>query len=182
MTDSLKDTRRGKRRWVIELLDGPNMKHLGKRDPRRFGTIGSIAELQKYVVDFGNALGVEVRPFASDFEGELLERVHESAATADGYLVNPGGLTSVSEAWRHALSETHKPFLEVHFYNLPANGETSVFTPSAIGQSMGLRQHSYVAGLLGLVLALDDETFLNPDAPDSTTVRRGGAPYAFRKA
>ena len=46
---------------------------------------------------------------------------------------------------------------------------------------MGLREPSYVAGLFGLVLALDDETFLNPDAPDSATVRRGGAPHSFRK-
>jgi 3-dehydroquinate dehydratase-2 len=177
----LKDLRRGKRRWVIELLDGPNMKHLGKRDPKLFGTIASIADLHAYVADFGTALGVEVRPFASDYEGELLERVHESADTADAYLVNPGGLATVAEGWRHALAETHKPVVEVHFYNLPANGEQSIFTPSAIGQSMGLREHSYVAGLFGLVLALDDESFLNPDAPDSLTVRRGGAPHSFRK-
>jgi 3-dehydroquinate dehydratase II len=172
--------RRGARRWTIGLIDGPNMKHLGKRDPRLFGKIGSIEDLQKMVVDFGEALGVEVRPFASDHEGDLLEHIHRSAGDTDGYLLDAGGLTTVSEGMRHALQETHKPVVEVSFYNLIANGEVSVFTPTVIGRAMGLREYSYLAGLLGLTLALDDESFLNPDAPDSATVRRGGQPYAFR--
>jgi 3-dehydroquinate dehydratase II len=172
--------RRGSRRWIVGLIDGPNMKHLGKRDPRLFGRIGSIEDLQKMVVDFGEALGVEVRPFASDHEGDLLEHVHHSANATDAYLLDAGGLTTVSEGLRHALQETHKPVVEVAFYNLIANGEVSVFTPTVIGRAMGLREYSYFAGLLGLTLALDDETFLNPDAPDSPTVRRGGQPYAFR--
>ena len=172
--------RRSDRRWVIELIDGPNMRHLGKRDPRLFGTIASIGALHELVIDFGSALGVEVRPFVSDFEGELLERIHESAASADGYLIDAGGLTTVSEAMRHALQETRKPVVEVCFYNLVANGETSVFTRSAIASVTGLREHSYVAGLLGLVLALDDESFLHPGAKDSPTVRRDGRPFTNR--
>ena len=175
-----RSVRHSSRRWIIGLIDGPNMKHLGKRDPRLFGRIGSIEDLQKMVLDFGEALGVEVRPFVSDHEGDLLEYVHRSANETDGYLLDAGGLTTVSEGLRHALQETHKPVVEVAFYNLIANGEVSVFTPTVIGRAMGLREYSYFAGLLGLTLALDDETFLNPDAPDSPTVRRGGQPYAFR--
>jgi 3-dehydroquinate dehydratase-2 len=178
----LSGLRSGAKRWTIGLIDGPNMPHLGKRDPRLFGTIGSIGELQRMVVAFGSALGVEVRPFASDYEGQLLEHVHATAASTDGYLVDPGGLATVSEGLRHALQETHKPVVEVSFYNLIANGEVSVFTPTVIGRAMGLRQYSYLAGLLALVLSLDDMTFLNPDAPDSVTVRRGGSPYAFKNA
>jgi len=168
------------RRWIIGMIDGPNMKHLGKRDPRLFGKIGSIEELQRLVVIFGEALGVEVRPFVSDHEGDLLEHVHASAASTDGYLLDAGGLTTVSEGLRHALQETHRPVIEVAFYNLIANGEISVFTPTVIGRAMGMREYSYLAGLLGLVLALDDESFLNPDAADSPIARRGGQPYAFR--
>lgn len=169
--------RQGAHRWIIDLIDGPNMRHLGKRDRRLFGTIGSIGELQDLVVDFGLALGVDVRPFASDFEGELLEHIHASASTADGYLIDAGGLTTVSEAMRHALQETRKPVVEVCFYNLAANNEVSVFTPTAIASAGGFRQYSYLAGLLGLVLSLDDESFLHPDAPASPTVRREGVPY-----
>jgi 3-dehydroquinate dehydratase-2 len=173
--------RRTSRRWIIQLLDGPNMKYLGRRDPALFGSIASIEALHNLVTTFGAALGVQIDTFVSDYEGDLLKQVHGSAATADGYLVNPGGLTSVSEAWRHALAETRKPVVEVQFYNLATRNEVSVFTPSVIGRVMGFREYSYIAGLLGLVLGLDDETFLNPDAPDSLTVRRNGVPYAYKK-
>jgi 3-dehydroquinate dehydratase-2 len=172
--------RTGNSRWVIGLIDGPNMLHLGKRNPRLFGSIASIEALQNLVVSFGSALGVDIRPFASDYEGAVLEHIHATAGSTDGYLVDPGGLATVSEGLRHALQETQKPVVEVSFYNMVANGETSVITPTVIGRAMGLRQYSYLAGLLALVLSLDDVTFLNPSAPDSATVRRGGSPYAFK--
>jgi 3-dehydroquinate dehydratase-2 len=178
----LSAARVSKRRWVITLIDGPNMPHLGKRDPRLFGTIGSIGELQKLVVDFGAALGVTVRAFASDHEGEILEYIHATAHDTDGYLVDPGGLSTNSQGFPHALMETKKPFVEVCFYNMVANNEISVFTPNAIGRVMGLRQYSYLAALLALVLALDDDSFLSPEAKDSPTVRRGGVPHVFKLA
>ncbi len=85
----LSKIRKDDSRWVIGLIDGPNMPHLGKRNPQLFGTIASIEELQNLVVSFGTALGVEVRPFASDYEGEILEHIHATAATTEGYLVDP---------------------------------------------------------------------------------------------
>lgn len=167
-------------RWKIKVLAGPNMAHLGKRDPRLFGSIESFAALEGLLRRFADSIGVDIDVFVSDYEGELLEYVHANAAEADGFVVDPGGLATVSEGWRHALQETHKPVVEVSFYNLIANQEVSVFTPTVIGRAMGLRQYSYVAALLGLTLSLDDESFLNPGAPESATVRRGGQPYAFK--
>ena len=76
--------------------------------------------------------------------------------------------------------ETHKPVVEVTFYNPVANGEISVFTKTAIGRVMGLREHSYTAAPLALVLSLDDRTFLNPEGPESETKRHDGTPYSFK--
>jgi len=167
--------RKGQEAWRIEVLLGPNMKHLGKRDPRLFGA-ASYEDVVAEVERFAAALGVTASVFASDYEGELLQRVHAKAATADGYLVEPGGAATTAQGWTHALAETKKPVVEVNFYNLTARGEISLFTPSAIGRSMGLRQHSLVAALIGLVLSLDDTTFLNP-REQSPISRSGGAPY-----
>jgi 3-dehydroquinate dehydratase II len=182
MDTNLSKLRKTDRRWVIEVIAGPNMKHLGKRDRRLFGGIESFAALDRLVTDFGAALGVEVRTFVSDFEGEILERVHASAARTDGYIVDPGGLATVSQGWPHALLETRKPVVEVCFYNPVVSNEHSVFTKTAIGNVTGLREHSYTAALLALVLSLDDETFLDPDGPDSETKRAGGTPYSFKLA
>lgn len=184
--DSLATPAAGLRRhahpWQIEVMLGPNMRHLGKRDKRLFGSIGSVAELQRVIMEFGTTLGVDVRTFVSDFEGELLERVYATAAQADAYIVDPGGLATISQGWPHALIETRKPVVEVCFYNMLANQEVSTFGATAIGRVMGLREYSYVAALLGLVLALDDESFLRPGAPASETLRADGKPYTFRLA
>lgn len=177
---TIKSIRRLDTPWKIKVMAGPNMAHLGKRDKRLFGSIESFDAMRELLLRFAGSIGVDIDVFVSDYEGELLEYVHANGASADGFIVDPGGLTTVSEGWRHTLQETHKPVVEVSFYNLIANNEVSVFTPTVIGRAMGLRQYSYVAALLGLTLSLDDETFLNPGAPESATVRRGGQPYAFK--
>ena len=174
--------RKDKHPWRIEVMLGPNMRHLGKRDKRLFGAIKSVTELQRLVTDFGRTLGVVVQTFVSDFEGELLEHVYSTAAEADAYIVDPGGLATISQGWPHALIETRKPVVEVCFYNMLANNEVSMFGGTTIGRVMGMRQYSYVAALLGLVLALDDKSFLHPGAPASDTVRENGKPYTFRLA
>lgn len=156
------------RRWRIGVIDGPNMPNLGARDRDLYGPIGSLAELQAYVAGVAREIGVEVTAFASNFEGEILEFIHGSARGTDGYLINPAGLTTYGEATRHALADTRRPYVEVHFSNLavhlarvaPGAGLASRFTYTAAGVSMGLRQHSYAGALVALSLALDDPAFL----------------------
>ncbi|MEZ5076779.1 MAG: type II 3-dehydroquinate dehydratase [Solirubrobacterales bacterium] len=160
------------RRWRIAVIDGPNMPNLGARDPGIYGPIRSLADLQDFVRRVADAVGVEVEAFASNHEGEILEFIHRSAAEVDGYLVNPAGLTTYGEATRHALADSRRPYVEVHFTNLsrhigaidPAAQLRSRFTHSAAGLSMGMRQYSYAGALLGLALSLDDESFLGAAA------------------
>ncbi|MEM8865469.1 MAG: type II 3-dehydroquinate dehydratase [Planctomycetota bacterium] len=162
--------RRTNRRHKIALIDGPNMSNLGGRSKKIYGDIRSLADLQAFVVGLGADLGVEVETFDSNHQGEILEYLHESAARVDGYLINPAGLTTVGEAVRHALEETERPVIELHFANISAVAGSprgllggalkSTFTHTATGLAMGLRQYSYSAALLGLVQSLDDESFL----------------------
>lgn len=158
----------GSRRWRIAVIDGPNMPNLGARDEGIYGPIASLADLREFVARIAAVVGVEVEPFSSNHEGEILEFIHAGAGRVDGFLINPAGLTFPGEATRHALVDSRKPYVEVHFSNLqrhiaavdPTAQLRSRFTYSAAGLSMGLRQYSYAGALLGLALALDDESFL----------------------
>jgi 3-dehydroquinate dehydratase-2 len=179
---ALASVRRETRPWRIAVMLGPNMRHLGRRDPRLFGAIESIDALRELVEGLGRQLGVSTQFFVSDFEGELLAEVYRTAADVDAYIVDPGGLATISQGWPHALIETRKPVVEVCFYNMIASHEISTFGGTVIARVMGLREYSFAAALLGLVLALDDPTFLHPDAPGSDTVRKDGKPHAFRLA
>jgi 3-dehydroquinate dehydratase-2 len=91
----------------------------------------------------------------------------------NGYLINPAGLTSEGFAVPHALLETHRPFMEMHFSNIEANPDTprgapvgplkSWFSPFATGKMTGMRKYGYIGALVALTLSLDDADFLGAD-------------------
>jgi 3-dehydroquinate dehydratase-2 len=131
MPPELSALRTGTRRHRIALIDGPNMSNLGRRNARVYGTIGSLEELHAVVGELAGALGVELRTFSSNYEGAILEFLHETAEETDGYIINPAGLTLYGEATRHALEETGRPAIEVHFANISSGG-------GGAGQARGL--------------------------------------------
>lgn len=168
----------GARRWSIAVLNGPNMPNLGRRDEKIYGPIKSLADLEEMVTGFAHLIGVDVFHFASNHEGDLLEFIHESAAGSDAFIINPAGLTTYGEATRHALADSGRPYVEVHFANTMRHFDAvspggarleSRFTYTAAGLVMGLRQYSYVGALLALCLSLDDRSFLGASAERSRT-------------
>ncbi|SPF81520.1 3-dehydroquinate dehydratase [Pseudoprimorskyibacter insulae] len=150
------------------------MSSLGRRSKKVYGKIASLDDLKQWVTDFGAGLGVDVETFSSNYQGAILEFIHESAERVDAYIINPAGLTTVGEGVRHALEDTGLPVMEVHFSNISANAGAarglgggainSSFTHTATGLSMGMRHYSYAAALTALTLGLDDQDFLGAEA------------------
>mgnify|MGYP006196249361 CR=1 FL=1 len=99
-------------------------------------------------------LGVELETFQSNHEGALVDRVHERADGADGFVVNAGGYTHTSVALRDALTGVGLPFVEVHVSNIHAREpfrRESLLAPVAIGQVTGFGAEGYLLALRGLV-------------------------------
>ncbi|HIF81935.1 MAG TPA: type II 3-dehydroquinate dehydratase [Gammaproteobacteria bacterium] len=153
--------------WRIVLLNGPNTK----------AAINSVENFDELLQEWAISLGVEIDHFQSNHEGKILEYIHAAVPTATGFLVNPGGLTSVGESLRHALKDSARPTAEIHFDNAEL-GAQSIFSPSVTSIFSGLHQFSYLGGLVSLVLALDDMDFLNPDG-NSATNRSHGTPKSL---
>ncbi len=170
MKHDFKVVRNSDTKHRIAVIDGPNMSSLGNRSKQVYGPIGSLDDLKSFTADFGASLGVEVENFSSNYQGAILEFIHDSAARVDAYIINPAGLTTVGEGVRHALEDTGRPVMEVHFANIAAAAGTarglgggsinSSFTHTATGVAMGMRHYSYAAALTALTLALDDSSFL----------------------
>lgn len=162
------------KRHKIALIEGPNTSNMGKRTKSVYGDIGTLDELKAFCVEVGDRFGVEIITFSSNHEGDILEFIHEHASICDAFIVNPAGLTMFGMSTLHALVETYKPWVEIHFANVtaapghpravPVGPWESLFTKHATGVSMGLREHSYVGAILSLTLALDDEGFLGAKA------------------
>ncbi|OLN23334.1 type II 3-dehydroquinate dehydratase [Domibacillus antri] len=135
----------------ILLMNGVNLNRLGKREPHIYGYT-TLGELEKRVIERGQKAGVEVVTFHSNFEGELVERLHLAEDEGlDGIVFNPGAFTHYSHAIGDAVAGIKVPVVEVHISNIHAREEFrrhSVVAPHAAGQLCGF-------GLYGYEMALD---------------------------
>jgi len=137
----------------IQVLNGPNLNLLGKREPEMYGSAG-LDEIMAKVAARGRELGVEVESFQTNEEGVLLTRIGESPGKFDGIILNPAGYTHTSVALRDALQGVNVPCVEVHLSNIHARDDfrhVSMTAGVCIGQIMGFGEVSYVLALEGIV-------------------------------
>ncbi|MDQ6750552.1 MAG: 3-dehydroquinate dehydratase [Actinomycetota bacterium] len=106
----------------VEVLHGVNLSELGRRDPTHYGGL-NYKELEVRVGEFGRELGLELRFFQTNHEGEFVERLHRLEGVADGVLLNPGAWTHYAWAIRDALELAALPAVEVHLSDVQAREE-----------------------------------------------------------
>lgn len=131
----------------ILVLNGPNLNRLGKRQPEVYGTV-TLADVEKQLRDHAADLGIEVECRQSNYEGQLIDWVHEAADNTWPVIINPGGFTHTSVALRDALVELndHQGFIEVHISNVHARESfrhRSYLSPIAVGVIAGLGTEGY---------------------------------------
>jgi 3-dehydroquinate dehydratase-2 len=109
----------GEASYRIEVLHGVNLDMLGQRDPAVYGTL-TLPELQGRIGEFAAELGLRVGFFQTNFEGELIERLHRLRGEADGIVLNPGAWSHYAWAIRDALEIAALPTVEVHLSDVKA--------------------------------------------------------------
>jgi 3-dehydroquinate dehydratase-2 len=100
-------------------MHGVNLDQLGRRDPEHYGTL-TLEELERRIGDAADELGLEVRFFQTNHEGEFVEHLHRLGGLADAIVLNPGAWTHYSYAIRDALELTGLPAVEVHLSDVDA--------------------------------------------------------------
>ncbi|HZU62000.1 MAG TPA: type II 3-dehydroquinate dehydratase [Solirubrobacteraceae bacterium] len=101
----------------IEVMHGVNLDQLGRRDPAQYGTV-TLDELEVRIGSAAEELGLQVRFFRTNHEGEFVERLHRLEGLADGLVLNPGAWSHYSYAIRDALELAGLPAVEVHLSDI----------------------------------------------------------------
>jgi 3-dehydroquinate dehydratase-2 len=106
----------------IQVMHGVNLDMLGRRDPEHYGDL-SLREVETRVSDMGGELGLQLRFFQTNFEGEFVEELHRLDGLADGIVLNPGAWTHYAWAIRDALEIAALPSVEVHLSDVDKREE-----------------------------------------------------------
>lgn len=137
----------------IQIINGPNLNLLGKREPGIYGSEGFenffTALTQKYA-------DVELFYFQSNVEGEIINKLHEIGFDFDGVVMNAGAYTHTSVAIADAIAAIKTPVVEVHISNVYAREEYrhySMMAKNCKGIITGFGLLSYELALLSFLQA-----------------------------
>lgn len=134
----------------VLVLHGPNLNMLGTREPEVYGRM-TLAGVNAMLEEEAGRLGIELKTFQSNVEGELVTAIQQAAGWADVIVINPAAYTHTSVALRDAVSAVAIPTIEVHLSNVHAREpfrHHSYIAPVAAGQICGFGAESYRLALL----------------------------------
>lgn len=137
----------------ILIINGVNMNMLGFREPEKYGSM-TLKDLEKDLYAYSFKLGVDIETFQSNFEGEIVEKIHSAKGNFDGIVINAGAYTHTSVAIRDAISAVDIPTVEVHMTNIYKREKFrrhSYLAPVCIGQISGFGANSYKLGLSAII-------------------------------
>lgn len=145
-----------KKPFIILVLNGPNLAHVGERQPDIYGNRGLDA-IPALVADL---LGPDAPDVALDFyqsnsEGALIDRLEQAREEGvAGVVFNAGAYTHTSLALADCLAWIGLPVVEVHISNVFARAEGirrhSFIGAHAVGIITGFGIMSYALGVMAL--------------------------------
>ena len=95
----------------IQIINGPNINLLGKREPSIYGARSFEDYLKELMECYPQ---IELEYYQSNVEGEMINKIHEVGFDKDGIILNAGAYTHTSIAILDALKAVGIPTVEVH--------------------------------------------------------------------
>ena len=143
----------------IIIINGPNINLLGEREQSQYGSI-TLDKLKEKCVKKSQELGLEVKFFQSNIEGEIVNAIQDSRINFDGIIINAAAFTHTSVAIRDALEVFKKPIIELHISNIYKREEfrqKSLISDIVTGGIFGLGPNGYILAIISLEKLLKNE-------------------------
>ncbi|TKB97563.1 type II 3-dehydroquinate dehydratase [Pedobacter cryophilus] len=135
----------------IQIINGPNLNLLGKREPGIYGSEGFETFFEELKAKYSQ---IELSYYQSNVEGEIINKLHEVGFEFDGIIINAGAYTHTSVAIADAVAGIKTPVIEVHISNVYAREEFrhhSMMAKNCKGIITGFGLKSYELGLLSFM-------------------------------
>jgi 3-dehydroquinate dehydratase II len=134
----------------VQIINGPNLNMLGKREPEIYGYL-TLDQINAKLVERSELLDLELFFFQSNHEGAIADKVHEDFnENFDGIIINPGALTHTSVVLRDALAMMSCPMVEIHLSNVykrEAFRHKSMLADIVTGRITGFGHYGYEMAL-----------------------------------
>ncbi len=140
----------------IEIINGPNINLLGKREPDIYGDL-TLEDINKEIEVYAKELNLKTLFFQSNIEGEIVNKIQDSVES-NGIIINAAAFTHTSVAIHDALKSLSIPKIEVHISNIYKREEfrhKSLISNVVDGVICGLGTNSYKLALKGIKNILD---------------------------
>ncbi len=127
----------------IQIINGPNLNLLGKREPSVYGNSSFESYLDQLKTNY---TGCEIAYYQSNIEGELINKIHEVGFDFDGIILNAGAYTHTSIAIADAIRAVSTPVIEVHISNIHQRESfrhVSMIAAACKGSILGFGMDSY---------------------------------------
>ena len=135
----------------LQIINGPNINLLGKREPSIYGEESfesCLTRLKRLYPD------IQLEYFQSNIEGEMINKIHEVGFSYDGIILNAGAYTHTSIALQDAIRAITTPVIEVHISNVHTREEfrhKSMISCACHGVICGFGLDSYRLGIEALL-------------------------------
>ncbi|HUX59421.1 MAG TPA: type II 3-dehydroquinate dehydratase [Bacteroidales bacterium] len=135
----------------IDIINGPNLNLLGRREPDKYGH----SSFEDYLTVLRSRYPeIIFEYFQSNIEGEIINEIQKSGFIADGIILNAGGYTHTSVSITDAIAAVKSPVIEVHITNLSAREDfrhTSLISRNCAGSISGFGLDSYRLAVEALI-------------------------------
>ena len=143
----------------IQIINGPNLNLLGKREPEIYGKL-TLEDIEKKVTNHSSKKNIKVSFYQSNIEGEIVNKIQEISENSDGLIINAAGFTHTSVAILDSLNTLKIPKIEIHISNIYAREEfrhKSMISKAVNGIICGFGISSYILAIDAIENLLKNE-------------------------
>ena len=135
----------------IQIINGPNLNLLGKREKDIYGEISFEEYFAQIKKKYKN---IDLYHYQSNVEGELINKIHDVGVDFDGIILNAAAYTHTSVGIADAIRGIKSDVIEVHISNTKSREDfrkKSFISPHAIGIIQGFGLFSYDLAILSFI-------------------------------